>query len=127
MTELANIQLRIGETNEAHGFNELDSIPAQYQHLYVGNKLMLIVSELAEAQDELRSGYGVTETYYPTSQSGLGDVPGVHKPEGLPSELADVVIRAFGLAYEAGIDLSAAIYEKMAYNDTRPYKHGRKF
>jgi NTP pyrophosphatase (non-canonical NTP hydrolase) len=49
------------------------------------------------------------------------------KPEGFPVELADAVIRLFGLAYEAGIDLPAAIEEKLAYNATRPFKHGKQF
>jgi NTP pyrophosphatase (non-canonical NTP hydrolase) len=47
------------------------------------------------------------------------------KPEGIPAELADVVIRACQMSGEYGIDLVRAIREKMAYNATRPFKHGR--
>ena len=48
------------------------------------------------------------------------------KPEGFPTELADVVIRVGDLAGRLGIDLAAVIGEKMAYNITRPYRHGGK-
>lgn len=46
------------------------------------------------------------------------------KPEGLPSELADIVIRVFDLAGSLSIDLETAIVEKMAFNATRPHRHG---
>jgi len=147
MTQIQELQKRIGETNGKNGFNEYEKLPPEHQNNYIGNKLMLVGSELAEAQDELRTGHPIDETYYttppvPTSlavefPSG-GDaqeywneyqaaIPGPKKPEGFPSEIADAVIRLFGVAYETGIDLEAAIREKMAYNDTRPFKHGKKF
>ncbi len=47
------------------------------------------------------------------------------KPEGLPSELADIVIRVADNCHALGIDLEAAILRKMAYNEKRPYKHGK--
>lgn len=90
-----------------------------------GNKLMLIVSEVAEAQDELRKGYPADLTYHPSDY--FGGPEGPHKPEGVPSELADVVIRVLDFCYTEGIDLEAIITEKLAYNATRAYKHGRKF
>lgn len=85
---------------------------------YYVNKLMLIVSEAVEAQDELRTGHDITETYFKAENPD--------KPEGAPSELADVIIRAFDLAGEAGIDLSRAIMEKLAFNATRELRHGGK-
>lgn len=85
---------------------------------YYGNKLMLIVSEAVEAQDELRSGHAMDETYFNDEKPD--------KPEGVPSELADVVIRAFDLAGESGIDLARAITEKLAFNSTRAHMHGGK-
>lgn len=84
---------------------------------WLGNKLMLIVSEAAEAQEELRSGYRADKTYYTAGG----------KPEGVPSELADIVIRTLDLAGTEGIDLQTIIEEKLRYNATRARLHGRTF
>lgn len=94
---------------------------------YYGNRLMLIVGEVAEAHEEIRAGHPVTHLYYsgdPAEHPVYGPIPG--KPEGVPSEIADIVIRAFDFAEEAGIDLAHVIEEKLAYNATRPHKHGGK-
>lgn len=48
------------------------------------------------------------------------------KPVGLPSELADILIRVFDFAAQQRIDLDAAVVEKMEYNATRPHRHGGK-
>lgn len=48
------------------------------------------------------------------------------KPVGVPSELADIIIRTLDTAAAWGIDIDAAIERKMAYNLTRAHKHGRK-
>lgn len=48
------------------------------------------------------------------------------KPEGFGIELADALIRIADLAERHGIDLEAMIALKSAYNETRPYMHGRK-
>lgn len=42
-------------------------------------------------------------------------------------ELADAVIRIFDLAGYKGIDLGRHIRLKLLYNETRPYKHGKKY
>lgn len=90
----------------------------------------LIVSEVSEAIEELRSGRAVTEVHYPTAlEPAEGEEHSTegHKPEGFPVELADAAIRIFDLAHEAGFDLAAVIEEKLAYNATRPRMHGRAF
>lgn len=99
----------------------------------------LIVTEAAEAIEELRNGRRADETWYSaktplgTLAWNAGETPVslpdgvVGKPEGVPSEIADVVIRAFDFAHEAGFDLAEIIAEKLAYNATRAHKHGRKF
>lgn len=86
---------------------------AELEHIIT--KLSLITCEVAEAIEELRSGRKADETYY-----SEGD-----KPEGVPSELADVVIRTMDLAYMLGIDLPDMIEEKLTFNIGRGYKHGK--
>ena len=92
--------------------------PSNPDAIAVGEKIALMHSELSEALEEWRDGRGIGETYYNPGKPT--------KPEGVPSELADVVIRIGDFCARAGIDLDAAIAEKMAYNATRPHRHGGK-
>lgn len=48
------------------------------------------------------------------------------RDEKIGEELADAVIRIVDTAETMGIDLEEAITAKMAFNKTRPYKHGGK-
>jgi|SRR5579864_1143521 len=41
-------------------------------------------------------------------------------------EFADVLIRVFDMCAARGMDLERAVEEKMAFNKTRPYRHGGK-
>lgn len=98
------------ENSKAHGFHD--------QPATVGDRLMLIVSEIAEALEEYRSNHRPNETYFNPEKPD--------KPEGVPVELADAVIRIAEFSYLYGIDLAAAIEQKMIYNRTRPFRHGGK-
>jgi NTP pyrophosphatase (non-canonical NTP hydrolase) len=48
------------------------------------------------------------------------------KPEGLGSELADVIIRALDTATALGFNMESEIALKMAFNKTRTHRHGGK-
>lgn len=78
--------------------------------------LALVHSEVSEALEEYRNGREATEIYF-------GDNG---KPEGIPIELADVIIRIFDYCGYARIDIDAAITQKHEYNKSRPYRHGGK-
>lgn len=136
----------------------------------LGTKLMLVISEICEAQNELRDGHGVTEIYYSGEYK--------QKPEGFPVEIADAIIRILDIQYSMsmpinlfmnadvditrlddellhithcitlggmeptmnlaltklfqisralGLDMPDIIDRKLAYNRSRPHKHGRTF
>lgn len=78
--------------------------------------IALCHSELSEALEAFREG-GAT---------GQTTVNNDGKPEGIPSELADVIIRVCDMADFYGIDLDRAVEEKITYNRSRPYRHGGK-
>lgn len=107
-----DIQTKVAATSREHGFWDVQVLknPAT-----VDRKLMLIVSELAEAQEDWRNGV------FHTVLRADG------KPHGFASELADAVIRIMDLAAQMGIDLEHEILQKDKYNESRPFKHGRKY
>lgn len=97
---------QIYENAKAKGFWETDR---DFLH-----SLMLVTCEIAESAEEYRKGYHPGEVYFD------GD-----KPEGVPVELADAIIRILDLCGRYEIDIDKVIEMKMAYNSTRPYKHGK--
>lgn len=84
-----------------------------------GELIALCHSELSEALEEYRNGNEITYTYYTQRDNW-------EKPEGIPSELADVVIRIADMCGHYNINLEKAIIDKMEYNKTRPHRHGGK-
>ena len=101
-----------------------DSYNNAYEHGWhdkersVGELICLMHSELSEALEEHRNGYSPTEIYYNPEKP--------NKPEGIPVELADCVIRIFDFCGLYDIDLEEVLQQKMEYNKTRPYRHGNK-
>lgn len=85
------------------------NLDTQVKKAFVAQRLMLTVSELAEAMEADRK-----------------DLMDNHLTNrtGLEVELADTVIRIFDLCGWLNIDLESVIDEKLAFNSGRPYLHG---
>lgn len=86
------------------------------QNLVFEKVLMNLHSEITEAWEEIRNNRGIDEVYF--SEGG--------KPEGVPVEIADLLIRLLHIAAWRGWDMQALVAQKMAYNCKRPFRHGGK-
>ena len=109
----------------------------------VSEMLMLIVSELAEAQEALRKEHNcepisTNELHLDLQLNAQDDefkldvLEWKHKFEenvksSFEDEIADVAIRLFDLCGGLKIDLEKHIELKMKYNSLRGYKHGKAF
>ena len=113
LNELRDEALRIATE---HGFTDAS----------VGEDIALMKTELAEAFEDYMAGYTVNETYYHAVERPVREDSPPRKPCGVPSELADCIIRILHFCGKHKIDIEAAVTEKMAYNETRPFKHGGK-
>lgn len=94
----------------------------------VGDLCALLHSEVSEVLDAYRKkGFADATTGEMTLKGdGTGTMVGP-KPEGVGSEMADILIRLLDMARRWDIDLPAEYERKMNYNWTRPYRHGDKF
>jgi NTP pyrophosphatase (non-canonical NTP hydrolase) len=88
-----------------------------------GEMMALIHSEVSEALEEHRSG---TPALYHDTESG--------KPEGVLSELADVLIRTLDTMrsivvaqQDPDLSIEGVVLEKMRYNASREHKHGKAY
>ena len=105
-----NIMAReVRDVNTANGWRGGDVAPISF-----GELVALLHSEVSEALEAYRDrGF---ESWY--RDDG--------KPEGVGSELADVLIRLLDTADRVGVDLASAYVEKLAHNRGRSWRHGGK-
>jgi len=105
---ISDLQKKAFQTAKSKGWHTLKQS--------FGDLIALMHSELSEALEAFRE----------TADPAFAWVSPSGKPEGVPSELADCVIRIAEFCERHGIDLDQAIKEKMDFNETRPYRHGGK-
>lgn len=133
VTSLARLRLN-GLRDEAHRI----AVEHGFTDASVGEDVALFHSEASELLEDNRAGKKPDEVWYETKlveQSDYATVATVRrhkepapgrKPCGIPSELADIIIRVLHFSGKYGIDIEKAVREKMAYNESRPLKHGGK-
>lgn len=134
----------VGAINVANGWDtsrgmiaDPDAYDPRWVTAHKIAELGLIGTEVAEAIEEVRHGHEMPELYFTGGRDMAGltirpsdqvaDFHGVlRKPEGVPSELADVLIRVFDIADAYSIDLADALIAKLNHNATRGLHHGGK-
>lgn len=84
--------------------------------------MLLVISEISEAVELFRVGKDLSDVWFVESK----ETPGVQKPEGIPVEIADALIRLLEWCGSNGIDVEAVLRVKMDYNKSRPFRHGGK-
>ena len=124
---LNKLAKEIHETAVGHGWWEN---PPSF-----GETVALCHSELSEALEEYRAGRPMvyadrvivkTDDWEMQRETDLNKFSPNDKPEGIAVEMADCLIRILDWAAYAGVDMDAIVRAKMAYNETRPYRHGGK-
>ena len=96
---------------------------------FIAQKVMLIVSELAEAIEALRDDKFVMPYMFDLVREKEFDSELFERTikNSFEDELADVIIRLLDLSSHMKINIDEQIRLKMLYNKTRPHLHGRKF
>ena len=147
MSDLSEIAADVHATAKASGWWDEDSRPS------FAEALALIHSEVSEALEEWRCGLLYSYQGFVESPTAV-KIPGIEaptaeddsvsrmrprdfadrlamaeagwKPVGIPSEMADIVIRVLDVCEGFGIPLAEALELKAAFNKTRAYRHGGK-
>ena len=81
-----------------------------------GDQITNMHAELSEVWEAYRDRHDLCEIW--NEDDG--------KPEGIPIEFADVIIRVLDTCENYGIDIEDAIIRKTEYNKKRSYRHGGK-
>lgn len=130
---ISALQVRAYRQSAEAGFHDGEPTEAGPERLANdAMKMALIHSEVSEALEELRAGYDPRETVYRIGHASFPEQAyspegrPLRKPEGVPSEMADIVIRVLDYCGSRGIDLESMILEKLDYNATRGKMHGGK-
>jgi len=100
LNEIATIAKKIGEAKQ---FDTPTHLETRENRILMNEKLMLVVTEVAEACQSLRKLDYLN----------------------MESELADILIRVFTLCGCLGINIDEKVSEKLKINMERPIKHGK--
>lgn len=123
MNNLNTLSKEIYEGNKRRGFDTAKE--------NIGQSLMLVVSELAEALEadrkDRRARTEPFETDMKAAPNGFEINFGAWVKDTFEDEIADAIIRLFDLCGALDIDIERHIELKLKYNETREFRHGKKY
>ena len=137
MTNLNELSSKIYNANKEKGFYD--------EPREIGTVLMLVVSELSEALEadrkDKRSYLNGFEAMLKNAKLSINnfDVKDIYNcgwvkdrfeetiKDTFEDEIADAMIRLLDLCGHLNIDIEKHIDLKLRYNETRPYKHDKKY
>lgn len=114
---LEQMQAEVAEINARHDWGNGQPVPFQ-------TAIANLHGEVSEAWEAWRK-WGTDDATPEQPWGALSLMPAL-KPEGVGSEFADIFIRLLDNCAAYGVDLRAEYERKIAYNRTRPIKHGGK-
>ena len=126
---LEDYKYEIARINEANGWFDSERT--------FGDEIALIHSEVSEALEEFRTHGFEDKTIELCCRNKFNNDLVAHdkslhnnghvcKPEGIGSELADILVRVLDTCHRHDIDLEKELRRKLRYNATRGYRHGGK-
>lgn len=89
-----------------------------------GELIALVHSELSEALEAYRTDEPLFHVPKRFAYMGKPQTQDSLKPEGVGVELVDAVIRILDILAWHGADIDHIMDVKLAYNKTRPHRHG---
>ncbi len=108
---LDDMMVEIYHNNQEHGWFDADRS--------FGDDIALLHTEVSEMYEAFRV------TGSTVDQTAMMPFGIQAKPEGVGSEAADVLIRLLDTCHRHSIDIEFEYERKMAFNRTRPHKHGK--
>lgn len=111
---LTELSKKIRFDNASKGFDPTEGGVDRY--------LLLAISEICEAQEELRDGRSVSEIYYqPQHAPGEVDMNLPPKPCGFPVEIADAIIRLLDIAGKFNVEINLGDFTAWAFNESTDF------
>jgi NTP pyrophosphatase (non-canonical NTP hydrolase) len=116
-----NLSMSIYRDNVNKGFweelSKLSSIENKEikdiaRRAWLNEKLLLVVTELSEGVEAIRKNL---QSDHLENRSGIEE------------EVADTIIRLLDFCGGTGVKIGEVIFEKLEYNRSREFKHGKKF
>ncbi len=114
---LKELGARAFESAKNRGFHD--------EPIDIPRALMLIVSELSEALEADRNNRRADLSAMNADPSKKSFE--MYVKDTFEDELADAIIRLLDLSTTLGIDIETHIALKLKYNETRGYKHGKRY